>query len=318
MASDLERYISILQNLQQDQPSKLLLRAKGALRINAGEAPESVAEALVLPKRYLLIWAESIDTEGLHAWLGKPPVTPERLARARAGLAQMLVGTVAEEYFEEVSKNIVGDKGYSVQDERVGRTDTDYRLVGPDGHALCRFNIKFHGTAFAKSKEWVQLEPEDCFALATYKIDAALKKQDLERLPFVFLIISVLNVPRSNVEKDISDDWAWLASLSDLSTEEAIVKAISNEPWVEHIRRRVRTSQFRVLSARRAYHLMREKLFERVHALRIRSFNRVFRNAEVDMHLSLSREMIGFDDFLKLLAERGALELTVRLDRGEI
>jgi hypothetical protein len=44
----------------------------------------------------------------------------------------------------------------------------------------------------------------------------------------------------------------------------------------------------------------------------------VFRNAEIDMHLSLSSEMIGFDEFLNVLASRGPLELTVRLDRGEV
>ncbi|MGH9199047.1 MAG: hypothetical protein ACRD1T_25380, partial [Acidimicrobiia bacterium] len=240
------------------------------------------------------------------------------LARAGGGLAQMLVGTVAEQHFENLSEKIVGDQGYRIEDVRVGRTDTDYRLLAPDGHAICRFNIKFHGTAFAKAKEWVQLEPKDCFALATYKIDAALKKQDAERLPFVFLIISVLDVPPVDVVQHIPDDWAWLAALSDRATEEAIVERLLQESWVEPIRNYVRAATFRVLSARRAYQLMRDKLFERVHALKIRAFNRVFRNAEIDMHFSLSTEMIGFDEFLHLLADRGPLELALRLDRGEI
>jgi len=288
------------------------------LRLDLGEPLDAVVETSGLSKRHLLVWAESISTDGLHGWLRKPEVTVDRAARARAGLAQMLVGTIAEQHFEQLSTQIVGAQGYRIEDERVGRTDTDYRLVAADGHAICRFNIKFHGTAFAKAREWVSLEPDDCFALATYKIDAALKKQNTERLPFVFLIISVLNVPRATVQQHISEDWAWLAALTDQATEEAIVVRLLTEPWVEPIRSQVRSAAFRVLSARRAYQLMRDKLFERVHALRIRSFNRVFRNAEVDMHLSLSTEMIGFDDFLNVLASRGPLELTVRLDRGEI
>jgi hypothetical protein len=288
------------------------------LRINAGESIDSVAADLGLARRYLLVWSEAIDSEGLSGWLGKPLPTPERIARARAGLAQMLVGTIAEEHFERTSKQIVGKQGYRIHDERVGRTDTDYRLLAGDGHAICRFNVKFHGTAFARSMEWVQLEPADCFALATYKIDAALKKQDAEHLPFVFLIVSVLNVPRSTVQENLSDDWAWLAALSNRAVEEAIVAHIAGEPWVESIRQRVREAEFRVISARRAYTLMRDKLFERVHALRIRNFNRVFRNAEIDMHFSLSKEMVGFSEFLRLLADRGPLELAVRLDRGEI
>jgi len=36
------------------------------------------------------------------------------------------------------------------------------------------------------------------------------------------------------------------------------------------------------------------------------------------MHLSLSDEMIAYPDFLRILSERGALEMALRLDRGEI
>ena len=72
------------------------------------------------------------------------------------------------------------------------------------------------------------------------------------------------------------------------------------------------------MSARRADSLLREKLFDRVHALRLRGFNRTFRGAEINMHLSLSSEMIPFQEFLNVLATEGALRLTVRLDRGEI
>ena len=318
MPSDLRRYVTLLDSLAQDPPPRLLRRAQAVLRILGGESPESVADAFALSKRHLLVWAESVAAEGLHGWLDRRPVTSERLVRARAGLAQMLVGVIAERHFEQTSTEIVGAQGYRIEDERVGRTDTDYRLVAADGRAICRFNIKFHGTAFAKSLEWVSLEPDDCFALATYKIDAALKKQNAERLPFVFLIISVLKVPRASVEQHISEDWAWLAALTNRATEEAIVNRLLTEPWVEPIRHQVRDAAFRVLSARRAYQLMRDKLFERVHALRIPRFNRVFRNAEIDMHLSLSSEMIGFDQFLQLLANAGPLELAVRFDRGEI
>lgn len=316
--SDLERYVSLLGGLQPNPEPKLLIRAQGILRVKAGERCDDVADSLGLPKRHLLVWSESVGNEGLHGWLKKPEVTPERITRARAGIAQMLVGTIAEQHFEGLSSQIVGDQGYRIQDERVGRTDTDYRLNAADGHSICRFNIKFHGTPFEKAADWVQLEPNDCFALATYKIDAALKKQHAERLPFVFLIISVPLVPRKDVAQQIPEDWGWLAALTGRSTEEAIVDRLMSEPWVESIRLKVQNAEFRVISARRAYGLMLEKLFERVHALRIPRFNRVFRNAEIDMHLSMSTEMVGFDAFLRVLAENGPLELAVRLDRGEI
>ena len=93
---------------------------------------------------------------------------------------------------------------------------------------------------------------------------------------------------------------------------------LTREPWASTIRKRIHKSEFRVISARRAYGLLRDLLFERVHALRLRGFNQLFRGAEINMHLSLSREMIGYADFLQMLALRGALDTAVRLDRGEI
>lgn len=59
-------------------------------------------------------------------------------------------------------------------------------------------------------------------------------------------------------------------------------------------------------------------LFDRVHALRLRGFNRTFRGAEINMHLSMSTEMIGYEELLRLLIDRGPTEVSVRLDRGEI
>jgi hypothetical protein len=53
-------------------------------------------------------------------------------------------------------------------------------------------------------------------------------------------------------------------------------------------------------AARRASTLLRDPLFERVHALRLRDFDRLFRGAEINMHLSLSTEMIEYSDLLHL------------------
>jgi hypothetical protein len=36
------------------------------------------------------------------------------------------------------------------------------------------------------------------------------------------------------------------------------------------------------------------------------------------MHLSLATEMLGYSDFLRLLSDRGALNVALALDRGDI
>lgn len=316
---DLGRFVLLMSELFGDSNSpKELTRARALQRLDAAETIDVVAQHSGIGRRFLLSWLEVLQVEGLAHWLGKKPPDATRMKRARSGIAQMLLGQLAEEHFEALSTDVLGAQGFRVEDQRVGRTDTDYRLLDPDNRPVCRLNIKFHGTLFKQAVEYVGLEPQDCFALATYKIHGALQRQQDERLPFVFLIIGVPDFPRELIEQNVSDDWAWLASLSGRAVEESIAKRLTQEPWASSVRERIHQSEFRVISARRAYGLLRDLLFERVHALRLRGFNQLFRGAEINMHLSLSREMIGYADFLRILAQRGALETALRLDRGEI
>ena len=316
---DLARFVRLLTELSKgEQPSKELSRASAVARLAEGEDLDLVWKDTRIGRKYLLSWLEAIRVEGLASWLGKKEPDAARLKKAKSGIAQMVLGQLAEEHFEALSTDVLGAQGFRVEDQRVGRTDTDYRLLDPDNRAICRFNIKFHGTLFKQAVDYVGLEPTDCFALATYKIHGALQRQEEERLPFVFLIISVPDFPRDLIEQNVSDDRAWLASLSGRVVEEAIAMRLTQEPWAATVRTKIQEAEFRVISARRAYGLLRSLLFERVHALRLRGFNQLFRGAEINMHLSLSTEMIAYPDFLRILAERGALEMALRLDRGEI
>jgi hypothetical protein len=319
-SDDLRRFASLMEDLFAGQPApKRLMQVRPLLRLDAGESVDQVAPGSGYTRKRLVVWYQAIQAEGLAHWLGKKRVPDsERLARARSGIAQMLLGTLAERHFEDVSTGRLRADGYRIEDERVGRTDTDYRLLDPDDRPICRLNIKFHGTLFRQAAEYVSLPPEDCFALATYKIHGALQRQQQERLPFVFLIISVPDSPRELIERNVSNDWAWLAAMSGRLEEERIAARLAAEPWADVVKERIRASAFRVISARRAYGLLREQLFERVHALRLRGFNQLFRGAEINMHLSLSAEMIEYSQLLDLISERGPLEVAVRLDRGEI
>lgn len=316
---DLDRLIAIAEQLYE--PSnlpKLIARAKAVRRVVADEPFDEVAAETGFGRRFLRAWVTVVQRDGLYEWLDKPEPKPERIQRARGSIAQMFVGSLAEEHFVSLAIEALGRQGFHIADDRVGRTDTDFRLLDANEHPVCRFNIKFHGTLFRESREYVDLDPEDCFALATYKIHGALRRQDQEFLPYVFLILSVPEFPRSLIEKSISDDFAWFSAISGRSIEERIVSVLAQEQWVSEIRDQIRQSEFRVISARRADRLLKEKLFERVHALRLRGFNRTFRGAEINMHLSFASEMMAFSDFLQVLATTGVQGLSVRLERGEI
>ena len=72
-----------------------------------------------------------------------------------------------------------------------------------------------------------------------------------------------------------------------------------------------------MLSARRADRLVREKLFDRVFALRVPGFARAFRGAELDMHFSLSEDLTPLPEFLAALRDRGPQAVSTILERGD-
>jgi hypothetical protein len=79
---------------------------------------------------------------------------------------------------------------------------------------------------------------------------------------------------------------------------------------------RIWAAEWYVLSARKADMLLRDRLFERVYALKLRSFTRKFRGAELDMHFSLGKDLIALKDFLRTLKEEGPTKIASLLERG--
>jgi hypothetical protein len=63
--------------------------------------------------------------------------------------------------------------------------------------------------------------------------------------------------------------------------------------------------------------LLKDSLFQRIHALSLKAFTRKFRNAEVDMHFSLTGELTPVRTFLEFTRESPQV-FAVKLWRGEI
>ena len=218
-----------------------------------------------------------------------------------------------------------------MEDDRSGGGDTDYLVRNGQGRQVFRLNIKFHGSQFRKAQELVGLPPEDCFALATYKIHSALQKQEREHLPYIFVVVGVPHLTGSVVGAAIPGDVIEFATLARHSArmqgkrkiEDAIVKAITSRPaefglteTLDGFLGQIQAALWRVLSARRADLLLREKLFERAYALRVRGFAMNYRGAELDMHFSISADLHPLEDMLQILRDGGLHALTVYLERG--
>ena len=303
----------------------VLRRPLAIKRVISGESLEAVAREAQVSKAWLKTKVTSVRRQGLRGLIPNADQAGESsaLKSRRLGIAQMLLGTLAEKRFEQLSAEITGGRHLHIEDHVRTRTDTDYLLRNGNDNPVCHMNIKFHGTLFRQARELVGLDPEDCFALATYKISNALRKQQDKALPYVFLVLSIRDLSAASVAAYVPDDFVWLICVMEGKRiiEEAIVKELAKpeyEPQFQGILARMTEGEFRLLSARKAFNLLQAKLFDRVFALKVRRFNQSYKNAEIDMHCSISQELTPLRTFLEILARDSLHVLNVRLDRGEI
>lgn len=146
-------------------------------RVLSGEDVGGVCFGLKLQRRNIDAFVDEVGRRGLGGIISYEELTAEAaVAGRRLGIAQILLGVLAERRFEELSDEITGAGVLRIEDHRPSRTDTDYRLLNGQGNPICRLNIKFHGTFFRDARRYVGLEPDDCFALATYKINNAVRR----------------------------------------------------------------------------------------------------------------------------------------------
>jgi hypothetical protein len=247
--------------------------------------------------------------------------------RATQILGQLLLGRCAEIAFEQIYKSEMHSEEFELRDLREGRTDTDYRLYNGRGRPIYRVNIKFHGSPFRRAPDLVGLDSADCFALATYKIHSAIEKQKQEGLPYFFAIVGVPNLTGESVGRDIPPFLVETVALIDQAPkgkskrdiEDAVVARLvqQNNPVFQKTLERIISADWYVLSARRADKLLRELLFDRVFALRTRGFARAFGRAELDMHFSLSKDLIPLKRFLATLLDGGPQRVTTLMERGD-
>ena len=315
---------------QLTKPFKLL---HAVSHVRAGRNPSEVAREIRTTRNKVLQVVNADDPIGAVFGIDLQSAgTAQMLARARKGVGQMLVGTLAERSFAESYRNIVQPDELRLEDTTVRRTDTDYRVFDGRDRPVFRINIKFHGSLFRKAPDLVDLAANDCFALATYKIHSATKKQREEFIPYLFVIVSVPGLTSNDAGSIVPDDLAHLTSLymrslqqrkrdfEDLvvrhmidTTEDASVRGAVEEIWG-----RIDAARWRVISARRADRLLHELLFERVYAVRVRAFASNYGRAEVDMHFSIRNDLTSLEDMLELLRDHGLQGLTARIERADL
>lgn len=310
-----------------EPPPRNLHLLRAAREVSRGHAAVPLATSLKTTARRLTQLSISADpVRDLFGTSFAEAADAERLGKRRRGLGQLLLAALAERAFEKLYRKTLGSEELQLEDHRTGHTETDYRVLNGSRRPVFRLNIKFHGTLFQNARQMVNLDPEDCFALATYKVWQGIQTQQKEVLPYVFAIVSVPGLTADLVGAAITDRFVDLAAFAYAArsagkrhVEDAIVRHLIEAaqpdevalPIADHASR-IEEAEWRVISARKADKLLRELLFDRVFAVRQRSFAQT----QVNMHFSLSQDLTPLIEFLRLWREKGPQGLSSTLERG--
>lgn len=309
MATEIDPSVALLAQLPLPgagkAPPPLLLEARGA-------APGTSLEAV--------FQAVAVRTDRREPGLTR-----------RSAFAGLVVGAIAEQEFQARYEAAMAGQEFAFEDQAAAATETDVLVKNGYGRPAFRINIKAHGTRFEQAQRFVGMDPEDTFALATYKIRDALKKSQQERLPFLFAIVSSGALATAPIGNRLPADLRELLDTSTLfkeltgwrSVENVLVDHVLAVPsgetadMVAELRAAVRGAEWRVISAQKAFGLMTELLWERVPAVAKRNFSG---NAasQPNMHFSLSQDMIGLDDLLERLADHGIQHVATAIAFQEI
>lgn len=322
-----DELVSTLQSLlgERDWPKPLNLLRGVAIARETGDV-RAAARAVRTTAASLTKAVESADPVREILQVDPANLPAESIRKSKQILGNLLLGRCAEVAFENIYREEMRTHELHLRDVRESRNDTDYRVFNGQGRKMYRLNIKFHGSPFRRAEELVGLQPEDCFALATYKIHSAQLKQAEEKLPYIFAIVGVHGLTAEAVGERLSPQFVELVALLHESSkatkkrdvEDAVVNhlAETNDPVFSEMYERVRRADWYILSANKAVKLLREKLFERVFALRLRNFARAFGRAELDMHFSLSGDLTLLAVFLRTLRE-GPTKVAAMLTNGD-
>lgn len=190
MLRSVDDLLAVIERLYRENPPQPFLLVDAAKRLKAGEDAGDVARSVRSTRRRIESLAAAPDAvkEVFGCDLASA-ATPDAMQRPREMIGQLLLGELAERAFEEIYQETMGTNELFLKDDRSSRNETDYRVLNGQRRPVFRINIKFYGTLFRKAQDLIGLDPEDCFALATYKIYQGLQKHEEERLPYVFIIV---------------------------------------------------------------------------------------------------------------------------------
>ncbi|MEQ1715906.1 MAG: hypothetical protein ABL907_07970 [Hyphomicrobium sp.] len=291
--------------------------AEGFVALRAGANESDVARLVYEHSNRTLTDSRSVVAAmRSDGFLGR--LTPrKRIGSAENPVTKLFPATVTEQRFLELLEAGQEAGRYTIHDEREMRHSlADFYLRS--GDIELPINVKTASTQFARAKDLVGLDPEDCIPIPVYKASAAVEKQ-----PSLLYLVSV--------------DWKLVATIdqilpSILSRQEAIAWQILNQHegsglkkaeddlvfktvrknW-ERFKTVLASNPFHAVSARRSLRIM-HTIPKRTPGIGLRAWG-TGASAEVNVHLSLSADTTPWAKVADRIAAKGLGDVVDGINR---
>lgn len=309
-------------------------RLKAVLLADQGKAPSEIAREIAKSEGTVREWLKAFKVQGLK---GLFPISEEEALTRRSSqiFSNLLVARLAEDLFDALTGSALHSIGMRIEDRRAEYSETDFGVVDTASKKdACLINVKVHSSQFEGAERFVGLAPTDTFALALYKILMGFKYQKEKGIPF-FFVVSIRWEIVEEVMRLIRREDQRLVHLifqtrargkkraEDALVDDFVVGFRKRSEWNTLLQDLKNTGTHVVLSAQRAMNLFLEKFETRCPALTLGQFATKFRGrrglpAEINMHFSISQEMMPLAAFLDSLQHERGKNLWVRAHRGEV
>jgi hypothetical protein len=296
--------------------------AKALLAVHRGEPLKQVVRESYLQgyasQRKLGQLLAQAETQGFASLL-EPRL---KTGSAENPITKLFPAVITEERFKERLDDLViqargKGRGLTYTDNRADHSFIDFTLR--EAQQGLPFNIKNAGTLFRNAANLVGLEPDDCIPIPAYKAYGALEAGQPNLLYAICADWDLVGLVRDLVPAILTSDelivWELLqknVGKHVKDAEDRFVQGIVRRHWVT-ISKQIPSKPFRLISARRGLMILKAQP-KRTPGLGLPAWG-TGASAEVNVHVSISKETTLWDEVANQIIERGLGSVISEIDR---
>ncbi len=286
------------------------------IAIDVREVPAQSLQAALTVASIPVTWSVAAHIHSLAGTdIGLSGVT--RTTQVRDGFRNQLVGRIAEVQFEDNHLASLKSHGFEWRSHYAKGDNRDYSVTHPKTTAELSINVKTASTLFRNAMSVVKLEPTDCVPISVYKALGGSKSWP--DLIYADLVDFNLRQRADDFVSGLGGDeellwdmFSWYGGKGAKTAEDAYTK------WI-HGRHKTRLQglidpacEFRVISAKRAI-AIQHAIPRRCPGLGIKGGF-----GEVNVHVSVSREMTPWKNVESILISGGGIDEIHRLVMNQV